>query len=56
MLLAWASRPSTIAKRIMSSALSSNCFLLYSIMLVDLIKSLELRALKNLAVIPVGSV
>jgi len=56
MLFAWASRPSASAKRIISSAHPNNFSLSYSIILVDLIKSLALKALKNFAVIPVGKV
>ena len=55
-LFACASSPSTSASRIISSALSANFSLSYSMILVDLIKSLLLSGLKNFAVIPVGKV
>jgi hypothetical protein len=55
-LLACASNPSASANRIMSSALAANFFASYSMMLVDFIKSFALNALKNLALVPVGSV
>ena len=51
-LFACASRPSTSANRIISSALSANFSLSYSMILVDLIKSLLVSALENLAPLP----
>ena len=56
MLFAWASRPSTSAKQIISSALAANFCLSYSIILIDFMKSLLVSALENFAVVPVGNV
>ena len=55
-LFACASSPSTSASRIISSALAANFSLSYSIILVDLIKSLLVSALENIALRPVGNV
>jgi hypothetical protein len=55
-LRAWASRPSVSASRMMSSAAAASCSAVYSIRLMDLTKSLLVKALENFARLPVGSV